>query len=426
MTESEQHRTRTERADVVIVGGGLVGSALALALSSLPLRVVVVESQPRESVLQAPEPATQAKDFEPRVSALTEATRQLLADLGAWPAVEAGRCCPYRHMHVWDAEGTGAIHFEAAELQMTHLGHIVENRFVVKALLEAALERPRVDWLDAEQVRQWRPLEGNGAAVMLRDGRWLEASLVVGADGARSRIRQWAGLPTREWDYDQQAIVCTAELSASHEYTAWQRFATSGPVAYLPLRNEAGSDRFVSIVWSQDVGESARLMSLDEGEFRAELGAALEHRVGEVLSISQRYAIALRQRHARDYVRAGVALVGDAAHSIHPLAGQGVNLGFADVAVLADEIRRGLDRDLPPGHLAVLRRYQRRRKVDNLTLMAAMEGFKQLFGRDELPLRWLRNTGMRWLDGQHLLKNRVAAEAMGITHPLPRFGPLEP
>ncbi len=425
MTESDNQGARIERADVVIVGGGLVGSALALALSSLPLRIVVVESQPRESVLQAPKPAEQVSDFEPRVSALTEGTRRLLEDLGAWSSVEAGRCCPYRHMHVWDAEGTGAIHFEAAELQMTHLGHIVENRFVVKALLERALERPQVTWLDAEQVRQWRPLKANGAAVMLRDGRWLEASLVVGADGANSRIRQWAGLPTREWDYDQQAIVCTVELSASHEYTAWQRFMTSGPVAYLPLRNEAGSDRFASIVWSQDVAEASRLMNLDEGEFRSELGLALEHRLGEVVAISQRYAIPLRQRHARDYVRPGVALVGDAAHTIHPLAGQGVNLGFADVAVLADEIRRGLERDLPPGHMAVLRRYQRRRKVENLSLMAAMEGFKQLFGRDELPLRWLRNTGMRWLDGQHMLKNRVAAEAMGVTHPLPRFGPLE-
>ena len=416
MSEIEAPQT----VDVVIVGGGLVGGALALALSELPLRIAVVESQPREVALQCAAEAGSVDGFEPRVSALTEGTRQLLADLGAWPSVTRSRCCPYRHMRVWDAEGTGSIHFDAAELQMPQLGTIVENRFVVRALVEAIEGRDNIQWLDGQYVRQWRATP-EGGAVMLPDGHWLEASLVVGADGANSRIRQWAGLATREWDYDQQAIVCTAKLSHSHEFTAWQRFMATGPIAYLPLRNESGDDHYVSIVWSQDVGEAARLMNLEDADFAAELAAALEHRLGEVAAVSKRHALPLRQRHAKDYVRDGLALVGDAAHTIHPLAGQGVNLGFADVAVLADEIRRGCERGLGPGSIHGLRRYQRRRKAENLSLMAAMEGFKQLFGRDELPLRWLRNAGMRWLDGQSLLKNRVAAEAMGVTHPLPRF-----
>lgn len=410
----------TERTQIAIVGGGMVGAALALALSRLELNVTVIEPQPRESLLHPADPVESVHDFEPRVSALTESTRQLLTDLGAWPMIESARHCAYRQMRVWDADGTGSIHFDAADLQTQRLGTIVENRFVLSALIQAMEHSPGIRWLDSEHVRQWRPTS-TGSAVMLGNGRWLEASLVIGADGANSRIRQWAGLATREWDYDQQAIVCTARLENAHQHTAWQRFMSTGPVAYLPMANEQGSDRFVSIVWSQDVPESARLMNLDDGAFAMELGDALENVLGDVQEISKRHAIPLRQRHAREYIRPGVALVGDAAHTIHPLAGQGVNLGFADVAVLADEMRRAQDRGLNPAHLSALQRYQRRRKVENLSLMAAMEGFKQLFGRDEMPLRWLRNTGMRWLDGQTFIKNRIASEAMGMSHPLPRF-----
>ena len=410
----------TERTTVAIVGGGLVGGALALLLARQGLAVTVVEPQSRETQLHELEPATTVHGFEPRVSALTEGTRQLLEDLGIWSEVEARRCCPYREMRVWDAEGTGSIHFDAAELQLSRLGSIVENRIVLGALARAMVAEPNLTWLDGEYVRHWRPT-GAGSAVMLSDGRWLEARLVVGADGANSRIRQWAGLATREWDYDQQAIVCTARTEYCHQRTAWQRFMTTGPVAYLPLANEESSDRFVSIVWSQDVGESARLMNLDEGAFAGELAAALEWTLGAVEAVSTRHALPLRQRHAREYTRPGVVLVGDAAHTIHPLAGQGVNLGFADAAVLADEIRLAMERGLEPSHSSALQRYQRRRKVENLSLMAAMEGFKQLFARDELPLRWLRNTGMRWLDGQAGIKNRIAAEAMGSRYPLPRF-----
>jgi len=408
-------------ADVVIVGGGLVGGALALALSELPLKIILLEGQIREDLCAPVVPATSVHGFEPRVSALTEASRQLLSDLGVWSRVAGARCCPYQHMRVWDAQGTGEIHFDAADLQRTHLGQIVENRIMVKAITETLETCENIELIDGEHVSHWLPGETTGT-VTLGDGRRLTAPLIVGADGARSRIRQWAGLPTREWDYDQQAIVCTIRTEKPHEFTAWQRFMTTGPLAFLPLSNEAGDEHFVSIVWSQDTDEAARLAALNDEDFKVALGQAFEYRLGAITDLSRRFMIPLRQRHAKRYVRPHLALVGDAAHSIHPLAGQGVNLGFADVAVLADEVRRAAGRGVSPGDPLVLERYQRRRKGENMAMMAAMEGFKQLFGRDELPLRWLRNTGMRWLDSQGFLKNRISAEAMGLTRDLPRFG----
>lgn len=398
--------------DILVVGGGMTGTALALGLSQQGWNTGLIEGSEQAALLQAPAPAKNVADFEPRVSAISMASQQLLASLGAWESVAAGRHCPYQGMTVWDGDGTGRIHFEAAELQARSLGTIVENRSLVRALFEA-VERSTVKLIDGVQVTgSW--LEDDQRVIELADSRTLSASLVIAADGGNSRMRQWVGLPTREWDYDQQAIVCTVRTAQSHRYTAWQRFSQTGPLAFLPLATENGDENFCSIVWSQDTDEARRLMALDDAAFTAELERAIERELGAVESMSKRFAFPLRQRHAKDYVATGFALVGDAAHTIHPLAGQGANLGYGDVRVLLDELSKARAGGLSPANDLVLARYQRRRKAENLTMMAAMEGFKQLFGRDELPLRWIRNTGMRWLDRLGPVKNRIAAEAMGL------------
>jgi len=395
--------------DVLVVGGGMIGSALALGLSRQGWQVGLIEGAPLQNLLDNPKPAADVDSFEPRVSAISLASERLLQGLGAWPRVQAGRHCGYRQMIVWDGDGTGRIHFDAAELHARSLGTIVENRNIVRALFEALTESD-VTLIDGVRVQGW----SRGEGVQLEDGRRLTADLVVGADGAMSRLRQWSGLATREWDYDQHAIVGTVRTSQSHRFTAWQSFTPTGPLAFLPLNNETDDEHFCSFVWSQNTAEARRLMAQDADSFRQELEAAIERELGEVLEVSKRFSFPLRQRHAKDYVTDGLALVGDAAHTIHPLAGQGANLGYGDVRVLLDELGRAKELGLNPGDDLVLARYQRRRKGENLMMMAAMEGFKQLFARDELPVRWLRNAGMRWFNKLAPLKNRIAAEAMGI------------
>lgn len=399
----------TDRFDVLVVGGGMVGSALALGLARQGWKTGLVEGATLSDLTAPVGVADNVDDFEPRVSAISLASQRLLEQLGAWRHVQASRHCGYRRMTVWDADGTGRIRFDAAELHADSLGTIVENRSVVRALF-SELADSDVALIDGVRVQGWHPAAG----VQLDDGRALRATLVVGADGALSRLRQWAGLATREWDYDQHAIVCTVRTAQPHQYTAWQRFSQTGPLAFLPLLNESGDEHFCSIVWSQDTGEARRLMELQPEAFRLELESAIERQLGRVEAVSARFSFPLRQRHAKDYVAEGLVLIGDAAHTIHPLAGQGANLGYGDVSALLDELARAKARKLAPADPLVLARYQRRRKGENLTMMAAMEGFRQLFARDELPVRWLRNTGMRWLDRLAPLKNRVAAEAMGI------------
>lgn len=404
--------SESQSFDILVAGGGMIGSALALGLSRQGWQVGLVEGLDRKTLVQAPDPADTVADFEPRVSAISVASQKLLEQLGVWPDITAGRHCPYQAMTVWDGDGTGRIQFDAAELQARALGTIIENRGIVRALF-SALAQSQVELIDGAAVTGCRR-PGDHSVLELEGGRVVSAALVIGCDGANSRLRQWVGLPTREWDYDQQAIVATVRTSQSHRFTAWQRFSLTGPLAFLPLLNESGDDHFCSIVWSQDTAEARRLMALEDAAFAVELEQAIERELGTVEAVSRRFAFPLRQRHAKDYIAPGFALVGDAAHTIHPLAGQGANLGYGDVRALLEELSRARQAGLSPSNELVLQRYQRRRKGENLTMMAAMEGFKQLFGRDELPVRWLRNTGMRWLDQLGPVKNRIAAEAMGL------------
>ena len=313
-------------------------------------------------------------------------------------------------MTVWDAEGTGRIDFDAQEVAAPSLGSIVENRVIVAALAQRVAQLPRVE-LRAPARLADLAIDDVAAELTLDDGRRLRSALVVAADGALSPTRERLRLRTREWDYHHRAIVTTAAFERPHEHTAWQRFLPTGPLALLPLASV--DDRLCSIVWSIDEDQADALLDLDDAAFASALADASEHALGAVTACAPRRAFPLRQRHAVDYVLPRAALVGDAAHSIHPLAGQGINLGLADVAVLAAEIEKAASRALDVGRIDVLRRYQRQRKADNLRMMAAMDGFKRLFEQDALPLRWLRNTGMRGVAALPGLKRRIIREAMG-------------
>jgi 2-octaprenylphenol hydroxylase len=402
----------TRQFDVVIIGAGIAGSALACALSGSGLAIALVEAQ---SLAPPALPAQcELRHFDPRVSAITPRSKSLLEKLGAWEAIAAYRQCSYRHMTVWDAEGTGGIEFDCADVNAPALGHIVENRAITSALLHRVAAAADITGFSAATLQACSRQDATGAMrVELENSSVLEAGLLVAADGALSRVREMMGFNCREWDYGHRAIVTTVEVERPHQATCWQRFLTSGPLAFLPLPGEPGRN-FCSIVWSLQDELVDELLALDEAGFCAALERAFEARLGRVLACSPRFAFPLRQRHAIDYVQPGVALVADAAHTIHPLAGQGINLGLQDVAVLAEEVLAGRARGLNPGQLELLRRYQRRRKGENLLMMAAMDGFKALFEQQAPPLRWLRNAGMRGVSQMGPLKQQLIRRAMGV------------
>lgn len=394
--------------DVAIVGGGMAGSALACALAGSTYRVVIIENA-------EPKPFSSENFFDPRVVALSASSQQFFEQLGAWNFIRAQRLSPFERMQVWDAEGTAQVCFDAAEVQQPTLGHIVENSLVLSALQERLQQASNVRWLCPDTVfGLYDDKKNQHCELELRSGTTVLCQLVIAADGAQSALRKLSGIKTLEWDYGHSAVVATVRTKNPHERTARQRFMASGPLAFLPLRNNDGDEHWSSIVWSTSPEFAQALLDLSEAEFAAQLGKAFEHTLGDILEVRGRFAFPLRQRHAQMYHQGRVVLIGDAAHTIHPLAGQGVNLGFMDVKVLAEELLDALEKKLSPAHPVVLKRYQRRRRGENLSMTATMELFQRLFARKELPLRWLRNTGMKGIDALPAVKRKIMRSAMGL------------
>ena len=411
----------TERApvDIAIVGGGMIGAAMALRLSGLGWRLALLDSQPIGAVqlTSAAIQLTSAADpvYDARVSALTHASQRLFESVGVWQAMCEQRVSPYLHMHVREADGTATIDFSATDIHAETLGHIVENRVTTSALHEGLLQAQDIEILAPVRVEDYESAGDTGRRLILDDGTSLRAGLVIAADGANSPLRRLASMEVREWDYGHQAVVTTVRTEQPHQQTARQTFMDEGVLAFLPLAG--GDGHYSSIVWSLVPERAAAVMAMTDDEFAATLTVASERWSGAVESAAQRFSLPLFQRHAVDYFTAdadhALVLVGDAAHSIHPLAGQGANLGLLDVIVLAEELARGRRSGRPPFDPVILARYQRRRKPHNLMMMAMMEGFKRLYSDQPVPLRWLRNAGMRRVDQWPWIKNRLMREALG-------------
>ena len=399
--------------DVVIVGAGMVGATMACLLADLPLRVALIDRGEMQS-----SPITVQQAFDARVSALTPQSSALLDSLGLWSGITAQRYCPYQAMHVWDAEGTGSITFSASDIDQPELGTIVENSAVLAALYERLPQLPNLNCFSGQSIARLEQVKdeaGASVAQLATDGgECLRANLVIAADGANSPLREMAGFHTREWDYHHHAIVTTVSTEKPHEFCARQRFLDSGPLAFLPLTSAHSAQQQCSIVWSLLPDLAQEIMALDDTDFCKRLGAAFEWRLGEITACERRFSFPLRQRHAIDYVQNNIVLIGDAAHTIHPLAGQGVNLGLLDAAALAKELRAGIASERGVADSKVLQRYQRARIGHNLGMMWVMEGFKHLFAEQALPVRWLRNVGLSTADSTTVIKNQLARRAMGL------------
>jgi 2-octaprenyl-3-methyl-6-methoxy-1,4-benzoquinol hydroxylase/2-octaprenylphenol hydroxylase len=395
---------RRRDIDVVVVGAGVAGSAMALALVRDGFEVALVEARPP--------PHWQAGDeVDARVVALAADAVALFEDLDIWQQVTAARACPYRRMQVWDALAPGSLSFDAADRGDAALGWIVENRLLQHVLWEslqaAAAGSANVRLICPAQVVDVSN-EETGVSVGLADGQRVRARLLVAADGAASPIRQQLGIATRDRDYAQRAIVCHVGTERAHESTAWQRFQPGGPLAFLPLL-----DGRCSIVWSQPVDEANRRLQLDDQAFCAELGCALDFRLGRILSATPRFAFPLQLRLAARYHAGRSVLLGDAAHVVHPLAGQGLNLGLRDVGCLRSVVSAARQRGNDPGAPASLRRYARERRSENALAARGLDLIERGFASASMPVAGLRGLALGLADRSPNLKRWFGDAAAG-------------
>lgn len=390
--------------DVAILGTGPVGMTLACLLARGGMDCIL--GAPAVTV-----PAAQRVD--PRALALTPATHALLEHCGAWPRLARDAVGEFRRMEVWDARGSGRIAFDSAELCLSTLGYIV-NQGDLESALVAALAQHGVTPLPAGEptALAWGR---DSVRVEFADVEPVQARLVVAADGARSRTRELAGIDFAAASYDQHALACTVRTELPHDCTARQRFLATGPLAFLPLADPCAC----GIVWSTTPEQARRLQLQDAQVFHAELAAAIGHVLGDIRDSSQRVVFPLQRAQAERYCRERLVLAGDAAHCVHPLAGQGANLGLMDAAALAEVLLTGRAAGRDPGALRTLRAYERWRRGANGMMITALDGLQKLFGSGAPSLQRLRNAGLDLCDALEPVKHRLMLHAMGLAGDVP-------
>jgi 2-octaprenyl-6-methoxyphenol hydroxylase len=395
----------TADADAAIVGGGMVGLALAAALGSAGIRIAVVDREP-PAELTAPA-------FDGRVSAIAMASQRLLDTVGVWRHVAEAQ--PILDIRVAEGDSPLFVHYDHREVGDQPFGHMVENRLLRLALLARLKELPNVRLIAPIGVKGMEA--GPGLARLgLSDGQTLRAPLVVSAEGRRSLLREQAGIACVAWDYEQFGIVVTVGHEHDHRGVAIERFLPAGPFAMLPM-----CGRRSSLVWTEPSERAGPLLKLPAAEFAAEMGRRFGDHLGRLEIQGPRWSYPLSLHLAERYVDRRLALVGDSAHGIHPIAGQGLNLGFRDVAALAEVVVDAMRLGLDAGAGEVLERYQRWRRVDSLVLAATTDGLNRLFSNDIAPLKLARNLGLGAVNRIGPLKRFFMRHAMGTVGTLPRL-----
>ena len=397
-----------QSVDIAIIGGGMVGLALAAAFKDSDLRVAVIEGAvPNDTLNELPDV---------RVSALSRSSETILRNLGAWQGIEQRRASPYYAMEVWEQDSFANIAFDAQSMAQPDLGHIVENRVIQLALLE------QVQKLD--NVTLFMPARCATLAVgeqeswlTLDNGQAMTAKLVVGADGANSWLRNQMDIPLTHWDYGHSALVANVKTADPHNSVARQIFTPYGPLAFLPMSDP----HMCSIVWSTEPNRAEQLLAMNEQEFNKALTSEFDVRLGLCEVVGERVGFPLKMRYARDFVVERVALVGDAAHTIHPLAGQGVNLGLLDAASLAQEVLALWKQGQDIGSKRNLRGYERWRKAEAAKMIAAMQGFRDLFSGENPAKKLVRGIGLSLAGQLPGAKDEIMKRALGLKGNLPEL-----
>jgi len=405
MIETESSTSATE-VDVLVVGGGMVGLTFAAALAGAGLHIAVIDRErPRDMTSQP---------FDGRASAIAAASRDVLETIGVWRGM-VGDAQPILEIRVSDGASPLFLHYDFREVGGKPLGYIVENRAIRRALIGHAQTLPTLKLFSGREVAALD--RGVGAAeAVLDDGARIRAALVIGADGRESEMRKHAGIDISSWNYHQTGIVCTVAHERPHGGVAQEHFLPAGPFAILPMTGNRSS-----IVWTERADLVPRIMALDEAGFGEELRLRFGDFLGALAPEGPRFAYPLSLVHAERYIDHRLALIGDAAHGIHPIAGQGFNLGIRDVAALAevvvDTMRLGLD----PGATSALARYQRWRRFDNMAMLAVTDGLNRLFSNEIAPLRLARDIGLAAVNRAPALKRLFMQHAMGKAGELPRL-----
>lgn len=401
------------RYDVLIVGGGMVGATIACALGDSDLSVAVVE-------YRMPDAFSLDQPHDLRVSALSVASENIFRTLGVWDGIVSRRSCPYQRMKVWEVDEVKAsTEFNSLDGGYSHLGHIVENRIIQLALIERLKQFDNIDFICPAETAEIE-YEPGSSIVRLKDGRELVGRLLVAADGGESRVRAAAGIGVHKWDYEQHALVASVETAYAQQDITWQQFTPTGPLAFLPL-----SGKCASLVWYNTPENVKQLMQLEDEPFMEALNGVFPGALGDISTLLMRGSFPLRRQHAQQYVLEGVALAGDAAHMIHPLAGQGVNIGLLDAASLAEVVLEAYRYGEDISSLEVLNAYESARRQHNRLMMQVMDSFYRVFSNDIAPVKLLRNIGLGFAERFSPAKTKVMEFAMGLEGPLPKLAKQE-
>lgn len=397
--------------DVVIVGAGVAGLAAAIDMASSGLQVALLESQAFQS----------SKEGEHvRVSAINVVSERIIRNLACWESIAVEKISPFREISVSDAQGIEQVTFSHRDIGRAYLGHIVANEALINVMLERAGMLPSLKVLCPVQLKGFI-IEGSVATVKLADGQILKTKLLVGADGARSWVREWLNIPLEEKSYEHMAVVATVKTECPHQYIARQKFRALGPIAFLPLQDA----HTCSIVWSTSFEEAETLLKCGVAALNEKIASAIDHVLGEVTVVDKPVSFPLIMRHVTHYVHPRVALIGDAAHTIHPLAGQGMNLGILDAACLAQEVIAHFRAQRDIGLVQNLRRYERWRSSDNQLMIEAMAFFKEGFAVQTGFVSHLRDVTLHLTRRYRWLRRIFMHNAMGFRGELPKAASLE-